>query len=373
MINSIVCSYDLPPDRIARHPAERRDESRLLVLDRATGAIYHRQFRDIGEFLRAGDLLVLNDSRVIPARLYAHRLPGGGKVEIFLVSPAIGGCGPSAANGSTDHSGHPAVHRWRALVHPGKKVHTGDRLVIAPGQFDAQVVGYAGKGERIIEFDTRGTDWQTLLEHYGHTPLPPYILKARKQAREAPEDTPDDRVRYQTVYAAQPGSVAAPTAGLHFTETLLRDLESRGIEFARVTLHVGPGTFQPLTEEHLATGRLHEEAYNIASEEAARIRRARSEGRRIIPVGTTSVRVLESACDADGLPAAGSGTTQLLIAPGYSFRLADALVTNFHLPRSSLLLLVCAFAGCKPVLRAYAEAIASGYRFYSYGDAMLIL
>jgi len=346
--------YDLPPDRIARHPAERRDESRLLVVERASGRLEHRLFREIGDFLRPGDLLVLNDSRVIPARLYARRHPGGGRVEIFLVREI-----------------EPLL--WLALVRPGKKIHKGDRLVIAPGKFEARIADYGGRGERLVRFETRGEDLNGLLEQYGHTPLPPYILKARKTASEPPDDTPEDRERYQTVYARAPGSVAAPTAGLHFTEELMADLESRGVGFARVTLHVGPGTFQPLTEEKLRTMRLHEEFYSVSEEAAARINEARRGGRRIIPVGTSSVRVLESACDEEGRVAARSGATDLLIAPPYRFRLADALVTNFHLPRSSLLLLVCAFAGRETILRAYREAIERGYRFYSYGDAMLIL
>jgi len=370
--------YALPPDRIARHPAERRDESRLLVVERRTGAFQHRRFCDIGDFLRAGDLLVLNVSRVIPARLYARRhsegKQGGGHVEIFLVNEI-----------------EPLV--WRALVRPGKKIQKGERLIVAPGQdrgtgilpatnherdahatrFEGVVTDYAGRGERIIRFETSGEDWNQLLQLFGHTPLPPYILKARKMADESPDDTAEDRERYQTVYATMPGSVAAPTAGLHFTEQLIVALERRGIEFARVTLHVGPGTFQPLTDQQLRAGELHEEAYSLDAAEAEKINRARREDRRIIPVGTTAMRVLESACDNEGRLVAQSGLTRLFITPGFRFRLADAMITNFHLPRSSLLVLVCAFAGRETIFRAYGEAIAQGYRFYSYGDAMLIL
>jgi len=346
--------YTLPPERIARHPAETRDESRLLVVERAGGRFEHRRFREIGGYLRAGDVLVLNDSRVIPARLYAHRHPGGGRVEVFLVNEI-----------------EPLV--WRVLVRPGKKVLKGERLIVEPGRFEGIVADYGGRGERIVRFEAVGGHWKELLERHGHTPLPPYILKARKSAHEAADDTAEDRERYQTVYATKPGSVAAPTAGLHFTEALLGELEGRGVEFARVTLHVGPGTFQPLTEERLEAGELHEESYSLEAPEAERINRARLEGRRIIPVGTTASRVLESACGAEGRLAARSGLTRLLIAPGHVFRLADAMITNFHLPRSSLLLLVCAFAGRDLMLRAYREAIAQGYRFYSYGDAMLIV
>lgn len=350
--------YALPPDRIARHPAERRDESRLLIVERATGRLEHCRFREIGEFLRSADLLVLNDSRVIPARLYARRQMvggrGGGHVEVFLVNEI-----------------EPLT--WRALVRPGKKIQEGERLVVEPGRFEAVVVGYAGRGERIIRFETAGEDFQQLLQRFGHTPLPPYILKARKMAHEPPDDTPDDRERYQTVYATTPGSVAAPTAGLHFTEALLAELQQRGIEFARVTLHVGPGTFQPLSEEHLRTGQLHEESYSLEAGETEKINRARREGRRIIPVGTTAVRVLESACDGEGRLVAQSGATRLLITPGFPFHFTDAMITNFHLPRSSLLMLVCAFGGRETILNAYCEAIAQGYRFYSYGDAMLIV
>ena len=346
--------YALPPDRIARHPAEQRDESRLLVVQRATGRFEHRRFREIGDSLRGGDVLVLNDSRVIPARLYAHRHPGGGRVEVFLVNEV-----------------EPLV--WRVLVRPGKKILKGDRLVIEPGRFEGVVADYAGRGERIVRFETAHSDWKELLERHGHTPLPPYILKARKLAHEAAEDTAEDRERYQTVYATKPGSVAAPTAGLHFTESLMTELEDRGVEFARVTLHVGPGTFQPLTDERLQAGGLHEEFYSLEAEEVEKIHRARHEGRRIIPVGTTAVRVLESACDSEGRLVAQTGATRLLIAPGHAFRLADALITNFHLPRSSLLLLVCAFAGRDLILGAYHEAVEQDYRFYSYGDAMLIV
>jgi len=346
--------YALPPERIARHPVERRDESRLLVVERASDRLHHRHFCEIGDFLRSGDLLVLNDSRVIPARLYGRRHPGGGQVEVFLVRQV-----------------EPLL--WRALVRPGKKIQKGDRLIIAPGEFEALVVGYAGRGERLMQFETMGNDWNHLLEEYGHTPLPPYILKARRSAHEAPTDTLEDRERYQTVFATTPGSVAAPTAGLHFTGQLMSELERRGVACARVTLHVGPGTFQPLTDEHLQTQQLHEEWYSIEVAETERINRARREGRRIVPVGTTSIRVLESACDSEGRLVAGHGTTRLLILPGFPFHFADALVTNFHLPRSSLLLLVCAFGGRETILRAYHEAIEQRYRFYSYGDAMLIV
>jgi len=346
--------FELPAERIARHPTERRDGSRLLELERATGRIAHGQFREIGAHLRPGDLLVLNDSRVIPARLFAQRYPGGGRIEIFLVQEV-----------------EPRV--WKALVRPGKKVQRGERLVVAPGEFEARVIDYAGRGERVMRFETGGRPWDEMLRRYGHTPLPPYILKARKLAHEAAEDTEEDRERYQTVYACAPGSVAAPTAGLHFTKELMADLADRGVQFAWVTLHVGPGTFQPLLEEHLRAGKLHEELYEVLPAEAEKVNAARREGRRVIPVGTTSVRVLESACDAEGRLRAGAGATELLIAPGFRFRLADALVTNFHLPHSSLLMLASAFGGRELVLRAYREAIEEGYRFYSYGDAMLIL
>lgn len=325
-----------------------------MVVERATGRLQHRHFRDVGEFLRAGDLLVLNDSRVIPARLFARRHPWGGGVELLLV-----------------HEVEPLL--WQTLVRPGKKIQKGDRLLIAAGRFEAEIVGYAGRGERLVRFDLCGNDWNDLLDRYGHTPLPPYILKARKQANEPGGDTPEDRERYQTVYATAPGSVAAPTAGFHFTTALMGELKERGVEFARVTLHIGPGTFQPLTDEHLNTQQLHEEYYSLDAGEVETIDRARREGRRIIPVGTTAVRVLESACDDEGRLVARRGATRLFIAPGYRFRLADALLTNFHLPRSSLLLLVCAFAERETILRAYREAMDGDYRFYSYGDAMLLL
>jgi S-adenosylmethionine:tRNA ribosyltransferase-isomerase len=336
--------FDLPPDAIAQQPLPERDASRLLVLDRRTGAVRHQIFRDLPELLSPGDLLIVNRSRVFPARLLGRR-KGGGAAEVLLVE--------SLGDGA-----------WEALVRPGRRLRPGEVVAIDGGltvRIESEATG--AEGRRRVRLLAPGSDADSTLERLGHVPLPPYIRRP---------DRPEDRERYQTVYAQERGSVAAPTAGLHFTEALLARLASRGIERAEIVLHVGPGTFRPVTADNVENHRVEAEPYVFPVETAEAIRRAQSRGGRVVAVGTTVVRTLEAAA-VSGEPAAGDGRTDLVIVPGHPFHAVDALVTNFHLPRSSLLLLVCAFAGRENALAAYAEAIRSGYRFYSYGDAMLIV
>ncbi|MGE5127833.1 MAG: tRNA preQ1(34) S-adenosylmethionine ribosyltransferase-isomerase QueA [Betaproteobacteria bacterium] len=348
-------AYDfrLPPELIAQEPLAERDASRLLRLDRATGAVEHRRFRELPELLRPGDLLVLNRSRVFPARLLGRR-PNGGPAEILLVRR---------------HD----VGLWEALVRPGRRLRPGTLITVAPGlqaRLEAEAGPRAGAPDgrpgpaRLVRLLAADGDPDAAVERHGHVPLPPYIRRS---------DTPADRQRYQTVYAREAGSVAAPTAGLHFTPQLLDRLTARGIEAATLVLHVGPGTFRPVEVKDVREHRVDPEHYTIPEATAAAFNRARAEGRRLIAVGTTTARTLESALGDDGELHAGSGETALVIAPGHRFRVLSGLITNFHLPRSSLLLLVCAFAGRGPVLAAYQEAVRERYRFYSYGDAMLIL
>jgi len=332
--------YDLPDEQIAQEPLEDRAASRMLVVDRASGRWQDRTFRDLPEFLGPGDCLVLNDSRVFPARLYGHRAGWRGKVEVLLVRPLASG-----------------GRVWEALVRPGRKIRTGERIAFEGG-LEAEVVGRGAFGQRMLAFPP-DRDLFEDFERIGHVPLPPYIRRA---------DRPEDRERYQTVFAAEKGSVAAPTAGLHFTPEVLEACRARGARTAYVTLHVGLGTFQPLHAEQLREGKLHRESFRISAENA-RIMRAT---RRLVAVGTTSLRTLESAL-ARGPMEAVSGETELFIRPGYAFRGAGALLTNFHLPRTSLLMLVCAFAGTELALAAYRHAVKSKYRFYSYGDCMLIV
>jgi S-adenosylmethionine:tRNA ribosyltransferase-isomerase len=347
--------FDLPPELVAQAPPAVRGASRLLVLERSTGQITHAAFSDLPAWLRTGDLLVVNDTRVFPARLFGRRVPTGGRVEVLLIERL-------------------EEDRWDALVHPGQKLRPGGRLVLESDTGQAGVVIHGeiiGRGEfgrrtlRLLATRTHGTavDLDEAIDLIGHVPLPPYVHRA---------DEPADRERYQTVYARVRGSVAAPTAGLHFTPDLLHALAAAGVERVAVTLHVGYGTFKPVRTEIVEDHTVDPEHYEVSPQAAARINAAREEGRRIVAVGTTTVRTLES-CGQSGRAEAGRGCTRLFIRPGHQFRQADALVTNFHLPRSSLLMLVCAFAGREAVLRAYHEAVAARYRFYSYGDAMLIV
>jgi S-adenosylmethionine:tRNA ribosyltransferase-isomerase len=367
--------YTLPPELIAQTPIEPRDASRLLVLHRDTGAIEHRTFREIGAYLRPGDLLVANQSRVIPARLRGMKEDSGGAAELLLLA-VRGDIGPDV---------------WEALVRPGRRIHEGTRLDFGEGALTAEVVARTLSGGRLVRLTPREGTLAETLDRLGSMPLPPYI------------HTPlADRERYQTVYAREPGSAAAPTAGLHFTPRLLAELEARGIGTAFVTLHIGLDTFRPVSEATLAAHAMHSEEIEVTPETAARINAARAAGGRIVAVGTTAVRTLEAvaalaaeqrreqrgeAGAADEAATAGAeaaeaseplvipyrGRTSLFIMPGYRFRTVDAMLTNFHLPRSTLIVLVSAFAGRERTLAAYAEAVAQGYRFYSFGDAMLIV
>lgn len=337
--------YHLPPGRIAQEPVEPRDRARLLVLPRASGRLADHAVCDLPELLRPGDCLVVNDARVLPARLFGRLQAGEREIELLFLREL----GPG---------------RWEALVRPGRVARTGTGLLLADGQVRATVVGEreAGRRELAVEWPGPAAD---LLRRWGLPPLPPYIRRYRK-----PEG--EDWTRYQTVYAARDGAVAAPTAGLHFTPALLERLTGRGVELHAVTLHVGPGSFRPIRAPRVEAHRMEAEAFEIPEATARALTRAKGEGRRIIAVGTTTARALESAADGQGF-SPRRGWTELFIAPGFPFRVLDGLLTNFHLPRSSLLLLVSAFAGRERVLGAYAHAVAAGYRFYSYGDAMLIV
>ncbi|MGE5528598.1 MAG: tRNA preQ1(34) S-adenosylmethionine ribosyltransferase-isomerase QueA [Patescibacteria group bacterium] len=334
--------YPLPPEAIAQRPLEPRDASRLLCLDRRTGSLTHHVFRDLPLLLRPGDLLVANDSRVIPARLIGRRAgKGGGRVEVLLLRPVGDG-------------------RWEVLVRPGRRALPGAGIVFGEGELEAEILARTDFGGRVAAFRHK-EDWQALLHRLGRAPLPPYIREPLA-----------DPERYQTVYARDEGSVAAPTAGLHFTPGLLRAVEEAGIGLAYLTLHVGLGTFRPVAADEVESHAMHAEFFTIPEATAAAVARTRENGGRIVAVGTTCVRALEAASEG-GLPRAGSAWTEIFIYPGYRFRAVDALVTNFHLPRSTLLMLVAAFAGRERILAAYREALACGYRFFSFGDAMLIL
>ena len=336
--------YALPPEAIAQEPAERRDGSRLLVVDRGRRTWIDRRFADLPGLLRSGDCVVLNDSRVVPARVTARQSPGGAEVELLFVSART----PT---------------RWEVLARPARRVRPGARLAVADGACVFRVVELGEAGSRVVESESGAV--LPLLEHYGALPLPPYI------ARYA---TPGvvDRERYQTVYAEPPGSVAAPTAGLHFTRALLDELRARGVEIHALTLHVGPATFRPIRAARVEDHRLAPEQARVPAAVAHAANQARAAGRRVLAVGTTTARALEAAVDGAGRVRPLDGPVGLYITPGHRFAVVDALLTNFHLPRSSLLVLVAAFAGRELILDAYRHAIAAGYRFYSYGDAMLI-
>lgn len=337
--------YALPPDRIAQEPAEPRDAARLLVVDRRSGARRDAGVRDLAGLLRPGDCLVVNDTRVVPARLLGRIVGTGRAAELLLVGALASG-------------------EWEVLLRPGRHCPPGAVLSLADGAARATVTAGGEAGRRRVVLDWPGPIAE-LLRGHGLPPLPPYIRRYRKPGGE-------DWTRYQTVYAEKDGAVAAPTAGLHFTPELLGALASAGVEVHRVTLHVGPGTFRPVRVTRVAEHRMEAERYEVPVATALAVGRARAEGRRVVAVGTTTVRALETAADAEGRVVPGASWTDLTITPGYAFRVVDALLTNFHLPRSSLLLLVAAFAGRQRVLEAYAHAVAAGYRFYSYGDAMLL-
>ncbi len=332
--------YDLPEELIAQTPLEQRDTSRLLVLDRNTGAVSHRHFYDILDYLHDGDCLVMNDSRVLPARLLGHR-PTGGAVEVLLLRDL-------------------GDKQWECLCKPGRKMQLGNRVEFGNGELTAEVVSVKDDGNRIVRFDYDGIFLQ-VLERLGKMPLPPYI-KAELQ----------DQERYQTVYSKEVGSAAAPTAGLHFTNDLLDKIRQKGVHTAFVTLHVGLGTFRPVKAENISEHHMHSELCMISQETADILNATKAKGGRVICVGTTSCRTLESLVNPDGSFTAGSKWTEIFIYPGYHFKAMDGLITNFHLPESTLVMLVSAFAGREHVLHAYEQAVEEKYRFFSFGDAMYI-
>jgi S-adenosylmethionine:tRNA ribosyltransferase-isomerase len=343
--------FDLPADLIAQEPAAQRSAARLLYLERSTGSIAHSTVGDLPELLQPGDVVVVNNTRVFPARLIGRRVPSGGAVECLLISRLGTEAGPSL---------------WEALVHPGQKLKAGAKMVFEGVRtLHAEILERRFFGRRVIRLWTDdGSAVDAAIDAIGHVPLPPYIKRG---------DTVDDRDRYQTVFARRRGSVAAPTAGLHFTGPLLEALAARGVMLAEITLHVGYGTFQPVRVDRVEDHRLEPERYAIDESAASLVNRALAEGRRVVAVGTTTTRTLEAVARAhDGRIVAGEGSTDLFIYPGFEFRVIRGLLTNFHLPRSSLLMLVAAFAGHDRVRDAYAAAIEARYRFYSYGDAMLI-
>lgn len=333
--------FDLPQELIAQTPLERRDASRLLCLDKESGAVTHRHFYEIPELLHPGDCLVLNDSRVLPARLIGHRLPGGGACEVLLLVDR-------------------GEDLWECLVRPGKKLRPGTQLSFGTGELTAVIEAEVAGGNRLVRFHYEGI-FLEVLERLGEMPLPPYIKE--KLA---------DRERYQTVYSKASGSAAAPTAGLHFTKELLAQIAARGINICYVTLHVGLGTFRPVKEENILDHEMHSEFCIVPEETARIITETRRAGGRVIAVGTTSCRTLESFAGEDGTMRPHSGWTNIFIYPGYRFKCVDALVTNFHLPESTLIMLVSALAGREHVLSAYQTAVAQRYRFFSFGDAMFI-
>lgn len=333
--------FDLPEELIAQDPLEDRSASRLLVLDKETGKVSHHIFKEIVEYLKPGDCLVLNNTKVIPARLLGEREGTGAHVEVLLLKRR-------------------EADVWETLVKPGKKCKPGTRLSFGNGMLRAEVLETVEEGNRLIRFFYEGI-WEEVLDRLGEMPLPPYITHKLQ-----------DKNRYQTVYAKYEGSAAAPTAGLHFTEELLRQIAQKGVTIAYVTLHVGLGTFRPVKEENVLDHHMHSEFYQVSPEAAEKINAAKRGGGRVICVGTTSCRTVESAADAEGIVHAGSDNTEIFIYPGYRFKVLDALITNFHLPESTLVMLVSALAGREHVLNAYEEAIREKYRFFSFGDAMFI-
>ena len=333
--------YELPQDLIAQDPLEQRDSSRLLILDKKTGERTHRIFHDIIDYLHEGDCLVINNTKVIPARLIGEREGTGGKVEVLLLKR------------KTDNV-------WETLVKPGKKARPGMRLSFGGGLLHAEVQEVVDEGNRLIRFEYEGI-FEEILDQLGQMPLPPYITHQLK-----------DKNRYQTVYAKYEGSAAAPTAGLHFTEELLQQIQEKGVKIARVTLHVGLGTFRPVKVDDVTQHHMHTEFYHVSQEAADIINETKKQGGRVICVGTTSCRTIESAADGQGVVQATEGDTDIFIYPGYQFKVLDCLITNFHLPESTLLMLVSALAGKENIMAAYKEAVEMKYRFFSFGDAMFI-
>lgn len=333
--------YDLPEELIAQDPLEDRSSSRLLVLNKKTGEREHRVFKDIIEYLKPGDCLVINDTKVIPARLIGERVGTGAKIEVLLLKRKENDV-------------------WETLVKPGRKMKVGAQVSFGNGLLTGEVIDVVEEGNRLIQFHYEGI-FEEVLDQLGQMPLPPYITHQLQ-----------DRNRYNTVYATHEGSAAAPTAGLHFTPELLEEIQKKGVEIARVTLHVGLGTFRPVKVEEVTKHHMHSEFYQIEEEAAEKINRAKDNGGRVICVGTTSCRTIESAADENGHLKAFSGWTEIFIYPGYRFKALDCLITNFHLPESTLIMLVSALAGREHVLEAYEEAVKERYRFFSFGDAMFI-
>ena len=333
--------FDLPQELIAQDPLEDRASSRLLVLDKENGEVKHKHFRDVLKYLRKGDCLVINDTKVIPARLFGTKVGTDAKIEVLLLK-------------------RKSDNVWETLVKPGKKMKERAEVVFGDGLLKGKVVGVVDEGNRLIQFEYDGI-FEEILDQLGQMPLPPYITHQLQ-----------DKNRYQTVYAKHDGSAAAPTAGLHFTKELLEEIEAMGVKIAHVTLHVGLGTFRPVKVETIEEHHMHSEFYIVDEEEAKKINDTKKEGGRVICVGTTSCRTLESATGEDGILKAGSGWTQIFIYPGYRFKILDCLITNFHLPESTLVMLVSALAGKENVMAAYEEAVKERYRFFSFGDAMFI-
>lgn len=333
--------YDLPEELIAQHPLEDRTASRLMVLNRALGSIEHRHFSDITEYLHEGDCLVMNNTRVIPARLHGVKEGSGGRIEFLLLKRID-------------------INTWEVILRPGKKAKKGSRFVFGEGLLRAEIVEVLESGNRIVRFEYSGI-WEEVLNELGEMPLPPYI-----------KEKLDDRERYQTVYSKIEGSAAAPTAGLHFTNELLERIREKGVKIVFVTLHVGLGTFRPVSVDNVEEHKMHSEYYEISEETARTINETKKEGGRVIAVGTTSVRTLETCASNEGILAAQSGNTEIFIYPGYKFKAIDAMITNFHLPESTLLMLISAFSDKETIMRAYSEAINERYRFFSFGDAMFI-
>lgn len=334
--------YDLPKELIAQDPLEDRSSSRLFVLHRKSGEIEHRIFSDIADYLRPGDCLVRNNTKVIPARLFGVRKDTGAVIELLLLKRR-------------------EKDIWETLVKPGKKARAGVELIFGEGKLQGEILSVEEDGNRLVQFHYEGI-FEEILDELGQMPLPPYITHTLK-----------DKNRYQTVYARYEGSAAAPTAGLHFTEELFRKLEDKGVTIANVTLHVGLGTFRPVKVEDVTEHHMHSEYFRIEPEEAEKINAAKAAGGRIVCVGTTSCRTVESATDGNGILQAGEADTEIFIYPGYNFKMTDVLITNFHLPESTLVMLVSALAGKEQIMEAYAEAVKERYRFFSFGDAMIIL
>ena len=334
--------FDLPEELIAQDPLEDRSSSRLLVLDKETGKVEHHVFREIIDYLQEGDCLVINDTKVIPARLIGSKIGTDAKIEVLLLKRKENDV-------------------WETLVKPGRKAKVGTRISFGDGLLVGEVVDIVEEGNRLIHFEYEGI-FEEILDQLGQMPLPPYITHQL-----------EDKNRYQTVYAKHSGSAAAPTAGLHFTPELLKEIEEKGVQIARVTLHVGLGTFRPVKVDNILEHHMHSEFYQIDEEAAEKINRAKESGHRVICVGTTSCRTIESAADKNGKLHATNGWTEIFIYPGYEFKVLDCLITNFHLPESTLVMLVSALAGREQVLSAYEEAVKEKYRFFSFGDAMMIL